>query len=140
MSERLSPRTKLLYGVGDTGLSLTGSIIGAFFAIFLTDVAGIRPGLAALAIAIGRSWDWINDPLIGYISDRARTRWGRRRPFLLFGSLPFALAFALLWWRPPLENPIALTAYYSLAYIIYEAAATFIYMPYYTLTPELTLD
>ena len=46
MSEKLSPRVKLLYGVGDTGLSLTGTIIGAFFAIFLTDVAGIsaRPG------------------------------------------------------------------------------------------------
>ena len=62
MSERLTPRAKLLYGVGDTGLSLTGSIIGAFFAIFLTDVAGIRPSLAAAAIFVGRSWDYVNDP------------------------------------------------------------------------------
>jgi len=90
MSERLSPRAKLLYGVGDTGLSLCGSIIGAFFAIFLTDVAGLRPSLAAAAIFVGRTWDYINDPAIGYLSDRARTRWGRRRPFLLFGALPFA--------------------------------------------------
>jgi GPH family glycoside/pentoside/hexuronide:cation symporter len=140
MSERLSKRAKLLYGVGDTGLSLTGSIIGAFFAIFLTDVAGIRPGMAAAAIFIGRTWDYVNDPLIGHLSDRARTRWGRRRPFLLFGSIPFALAFAMLWWRPPLDNQIALTVYYALAYIVYEVAATFIYMPYFALTPELTLD
>jgi GPH family glycoside/pentoside/hexuronide:cation symporter len=119
---------------------MTGSIVGAFLAIFLTDVAGLRPGLAAVAIFVGRSWDYINDPLVGYFSDRARTRWGRRRPFLLFGSLPFALAFAMLWWLPPLDTQLALAAYYALAYIIYEVAATLIYMPYFALTPELTLD
>jgi GPH family glycoside/pentoside/hexuronide:cation symporter len=140
VSERLPWYAKLLYGVGDTGLSLTGSIIGAYFAIFLTDVAGVRPSLAAAAIFVGRSWDYVNDPLIGYLSDRARTRWGRRRPFLLFGSLPFAFAFAMLWWRPPLEGEWMLAAYYGLAYIVYEAAATFIYMPYFALTPELTMD
>lgn len=140
MSERLSRRTKLLYGIGDTGFSLTSTIIGAYFAIFLTDVVGVRPSLAAVAIFVGRSWDYVNDPLIGHISDRTRTRWGRRRPFLLFGFLPFALAFAMLWWRPPWENAAALAIYYALAYVIYDAAATFVYMPYFALTPELTLD
>lgn len=137
---RLSRRTKLSYGVGDTGLSLTSTILGAYFAIFLTDVVGITPGIAAAAIFIGRSWDYINDPIIGHLSDRTRSHWGRRRPFILFGSVPFALSFMLLWWRPPLENQIALAAYYALAYIVFDAAATFIYMPYYALTPDLTPD
>jgi len=137
---RLSRRTKIAYGVGDTGLSLTSTILGAYFAIFLTDVVGISPGIAAAAIFIGRSWDYINDPIIGHISDRTRSRWGRRRPFILFGSLPFALAFMLLWWRPPLEGQIALAAYYALAYIVFDAAATFVYMPYFALTPDLTPD
>ena len=97
MSGRLSRRTKLLYGLGDTGFSLTHTIIGAYFAIFLTDVVGVAPRIAAVAIFVGRSWDYINDPLIGYLSDRTRTRWGRRRPFLLFGPWPFAAAFALLY-------------------------------------------
>ncbi|MBC7249667.1 MAG: MFS transporter [Anaerolineae bacterium] len=140
MSERLSRRTKFLYGIGDTGFSLTTTIIGAYFAIFLTDVVGIPPGIAAAAIFVGRSWDYINDPLIGHISDRTRTRWGRRRPFLLFGALPFALAFALLWWRPPWHSQVALAIHYALAYVLFDAAATFVYMPYYALTPELTLD
>jgi len=138
--QRLSRRTKILYGVGDTGFSLTSTIIGAYFAIFLTDVVGIVPRVAAAAIFIGRSWDYVNDPLIGHISDRTRTRWGRRRPFLLFGFLPFALAFTILWWRPPLESDVALAIYYAIAYVVYDAAATFVYMPYFALTPELTLD
>lgn len=140
MSDHLSRRTKLLYGAGDTGFSLTSTIVGAYLAIFLTDVVGISAGIAAAAILIGKSWDWINDPLIGHISDRTRTRWGRRRPFLLFGSLPFALAFTMLWYRPPWENALALAVYYAVAYVVFDAAATFVYMPYFALTPELTSD
>ena len=140
MSNRLSRRTKFLYGIGDTGFSLTSTILGAYFAIFLIDVVGISPGVAAVAIFVGRSWDYINDPLIGHISDRTRTRWGRRRPFLLFGPLPFALAFTMLWYRPPLQSDLLLAVYYAAAYVIFDAAATFVYMPYFALTPELTTD
>jgi GPH family glycoside/pentoside/hexuronide:cation symporter len=140
VSNHLSRRTKLLYGAGDTGFSLTSTIVGAYLAIFLTDVVGISAGVAAAAILIGKSWDWINDPLIGHVSDRTRTRWGRRRPFLLFGSLPFALAFTMLWYRPPWENTLALAIYYAVAYVTFDAAATFVYMPYFALTPELTSD
>jgi GPH family glycoside/pentoside/hexuronide:cation symporter len=140
VSERLSRRTKLLYGAGDTGFSLTATIIGAYFAIFLTDVVGISPGVAAAAIFIGRSWDYVNDPLFGHISDRTRTRWGRRRPYLLLGPLPYALAFTMLWWRPPWENVLALAVYYAIAYVLYDAVATLVYMPYFALTPELTSD
>jgi GPH family glycoside/pentoside/hexuronide:cation symporter len=138
MQERLSRRTKLLYGSGDTGFSLTLTIIGAYFAIFLTDVVGVAPGTAAIAIFIGRSWDYVNDPLIGHLSDRTRTRWGRRRPFLLFGALPFALTYVLMWFRPPIASQVGLAIYYAAAYVLFEAAATFVYMPYFALTPELT--
>ncbi len=140
MAEKLSRRDKLMYGVGDIGFSLSTTILGAFFAIFLTDVVGIRPGIAAIAIFIGRSWDYVNDPLFGHLSDRTRTRWGRRRPFLLFGTLPLAITFTMLWWRPPWEGTIALAAYYAVAYILFEAANTLLYMPYFALTPELTSD
>jgi GPH family glycoside/pentoside/hexuronide:cation symporter len=138
--ERLSRWTKFIYGAGDTGFSLTSTILGAYFAIFLTDVVGLAPGIAAAAIFIGRSWDYINDPLIGHISDRTRSRWGRRRPYLLFGAIPFGLAFTLLWWKPPIESSVGLAAYYALAYLLFDTAATFAYMPYFALTPELTED
>jgi GPH family glycoside/pentoside/hexuronide:cation symporter len=140
MRDKLSRREKWIYGSGDFGFSLTSTIFGAYFAIYLTDVVGLSPAIAAMAIFIEGTWDYINDPIIGYISDRTRSRWGRRRPFLLFGALPFALIFALIWWRPPFTAPIALGVYYALVYALYDTAATFAYMPYFALTPELTSD
>jgi len=140
VGEKLSKKVKTLYGAGDFGFSLTGTMIGVLHLFFLLDVVGISPKYAALAIFIGKSWDWINDPLIGHLSDKTRSRWGRRRPFLLFGFLPYALAFALLWWKPPLTTDIQFVIYYAIAYFIYDAAATFVYMPYFALTPELTQD
>ena len=140
MKKNLPRLTKIIYGAGDLGFSLTTTIIGAYFLFFLTDVVGISPAVAGISILIGRTWDYINDPVIGHLSDRTRSRWGRRRPFLLFGAIPFALAFMLMWYRPPFESQVALTAYYAAAYVLFDAAATFVYMPYFALTPELTDD
>lgn len=137
---QLRRRTKLMYGAGDYGFALTDNMVALLVAVFLTDVVGLSPFLAAAAVFIGRSWDYINDPLFGHLSDRVRTRWGRRRPFLLLGAAPYALTFALLWWRPPIENPLGLVIYYALAYALYDSAATMAMMPYFALTPELTDD
>ena len=138
--QKLSRRTRWIYGSGDIGFSLTSSIISAYFAIYLTDVVGIAPAIAAAAIFIGRTWDYINDPLVGYLSDRTRTRWGRRRPFLLFGALPFGLIFALMWWKPPFTEPLTMAIYYGVLYAVFDTAFTFVTMPYFALTPELTSD
>jgi glycoside/pentoside/hexuronide:cation symporter, GPH family len=140
MPPTLSRRTKWIYGFGDISFSLTNTILAVYFAIFLTDVVGVPARLAAAAIFIGRTWDYINDPLIGYISDRTRTRWGRRRPFLLFGALPFALSFMLLWMRPPWESQVLLVLYYAVTYVLFDLTFTLVNMPYISLTPELTED
>ncbi len=137
---KLSRRTRWIYGSGDIGFSLTHTIIAAYFAIFLTDVVGIQAGVAAAAIFIGKTWDYINDPLVGYLSDRTRTRWGRRRPYLLFGAIPFGIIFAVMWWIPPIETQIGLALYYGILYAVYDTAVTFVTMPYFALTPELTSD
>jgi len=138
-TEKLPIWTKLLYGAGDFGFSMNNSIITAFFSIFMVTVVGMRPGLVAIIFIVGRSWDFINDPIFGHLSDRTRTRWGRRRPFLLFGAIPFGLSFILLWLSPNFSTT-GLVIYYALAYIVYEAMATAVYMPYFALTPELTDD
>lgn len=138
--DRLSRRTKIMYGAGDYGFAMTDNMIALLVAVFLTDVAGLSPYLAAAAVFVGRSWDYINDPIFGHLSDRVRTRWGRRRPFLLLAMVPYALTFALLWWRPPIPVGIGLAIYYAVAYAVYDSAATMAMMPYYALTPELTDD
>jgi GPH family glycoside/pentoside/hexuronide:cation symporter len=96
MKAALTLRDKWIYGSGDLGFSLTNTIRNVYLALFLTDVVGVAPKVAALAFFVGSTWDYLNDPIVGYISDRTRTRWGRRRPFLLVGALPFAAAFCLL--------------------------------------------
>jgi GPH family glycoside/pentoside/hexuronide:cation symporter len=139
-SAPLPRRTKLIYGSADLGFSLLSTILGAYFAIFLTDVVGVSPGIAAVAIFVGRSWDYINDPIFGHLTDRTRSRWGRRRPYLLIGPIPFALSFLMLWWIPPWHGSLGLAIYYAFAYVLFDAAATMIYMPYFALTPELASD
>ena len=139
--ETLSVGRKLAYGLGDIAHSVgPGTIIPFWYLFFLTDIARLNPALAGLTVLIGGIWDAINDPLVGLLSDRTRTRWGRRRPFLLLGAVPYGATFILMWLVPPIENQLALSLYFALIYILFDTAATFVSCPYYALTPELTLD
>jgi len=135
----LSRRIKLLYPTGDLSTSIPLAILMFFQLYFLTDVAHLRPDLAGWAVGIGKVWDAVNDPLFGLVSDRIRTRWGRRRVFLLFGAVPLGLTFMLMWLVPPL-GPLGLTAYYAVTFILFDTSFTLIHVAYNALTPELTPD
>lgn len=137
---KLSVFTKIIYGSGDWGLASWGTLRQIFYAIFLTDVVGLEARLASFAALVGVIWDAINDPLVGMLSDRVNTRWGRRRPFLIFCSIPFGLAFLLMWWAPPWESPAAVMVHIMLAYIFSDTLQTLVSVPFYTLTPEMTPD
>ncbi len=128
---------RLVYGSGDWGRASFNTLRQIFYAIFLTDVVGIDPRLASIAALVAIIWDAVNDPLVGALSDNVRTRWGRRRPFLLVFSIPFALAFILMWWAPPWQSQILLTLHVTLAYIVSDTIQTLITVPYLSLTPEL---
>ncbi|MGD1995084.1 MAG: MFS transporter [Anaerolineae bacterium] len=137
--ERLPLRLKLLYSTGDLSTSIPLAILMFFQLYFLTDVAGLRPDYAGWAVAAGRIWDAVNDPLFGLVSDRIRSRWGRRRVLLLFGAVPLGLSFMLMWVVPPFD-PLGLTIYYALAFILFDTAFTAVHVGYNSLTPELTAD
>jgi len=137
--ERLSTRRKLLFSTGDLSTSIPLAIIMFFQLFFLTDVAGLRPDLAGWAVGAGRVWDAINDPLFGLVSDRIRSRWGRRRVFLLTAAVPLGAAFMLMWFVPPLGQ-VGLAVYYALAFILFDTAFTMVHVGYNALTPEMTPD
>ena len=90
---KMSLWTKLAYGAGDMGAGMTSNLIAFSFLIFLTEVAGIRPAAAGTVLLISKVWDAVNDPLVGVLSDRTQTRWGRRYPWILLSALPFGFTF-----------------------------------------------
>jgi len=138
--KRLSGWVKLIYGSGDLGMATYGTLRQFFYAIFLTDVVGLDPRLASFAAVIGVIWDAINDPLVGRLSDRTRTRWGRRRPFIAAFAIPYALGFVLLWWAPPWDSQILRMIGVTLAFMLSDTLQTLVVVPFMTLTAEMTDD
>ena len=131
---------KIIYGTGDLGLASWGTLRQIFYAIFLTDVVGLEARIASVAALIGVIWDAINDPLVGMLSDRVHSKWGRRRPFLIIFAIPFGLAYLLMYWAPPWQNQVILALHMTLAYIFSDTLQTLVAVPFYTLTPEMTPD
>ena len=134
---RLPVWKKIIYGTGDWSTASFGTLRQLFYAIFLTDVVGLEPRLASFVALVGITWDAINDPIIGTLTDRARTRWGRRRPFLLFFAIPYGLSFLLFWWAPPIENQVLLAAAVCVAFILADSLQTLVYVPFISLLPEI---
>ncbi|MGC9396514.1 MAG: MFS transporter [Anaerolineae bacterium] len=136
---RLPLRTKLLFSTGDLSTSVPLAVLMFFQLYFLTDVAGLRPDYAGWDIGASRLWDAVNDPLFGLLSDRIRTRWGRRRVLLLFGAVPLGVFFMLMWMVPALSQAW-LAVYYAVTFILFDTAFTVVHVGYNALTPELTAD
>ena len=139
-SRKLPVWYKLVYGSGDIGKASFNTLRMLFYAIFLTDVVGLDPRLASFASLVSIFWDAVNDPIIGALSDNVRTKWGRRRPFLLLFSVPFALGFLLLWWAPPWESQVMLMLTVMGAYMITDTLQTLVTVPHMALTPEIAED
>ena len=130
-------RTKLGYGVGDLGGNLFFTVVSFHLLIFFTDTLGLSPGLAGTALAVARLWDAVTDPLMGMISDRTRTRWGRRRPYLLAGAPLLLAGTAVLFVDPGLRTSGGLFAWAVIVYSLANTAYTVAFIPYNSLTPDL---
>lgn len=145
-TEPLDLKTKLAYGVGTLGQSMTGNISAIFMLLFYTNVAGIPAGLAGSILMVGKIWDAVNDPMMGWLTDKTKSRrWGRRLPWLFYGAIPFALSRFLLWVVPQFSSDKSsniwwLFSYYVIVGVISEALFTVVNLPYAAMTPELTQD
>lgn len=139
-TEKLNFTTKLAFGAGDFAPAITANILIFFLLFFFTNVAGIPAGLAGIILAIGKIADAINDPIIGVLSDRTRTAWGRRLPWMLSGAIPFGIIYFCQWLVPNFNNQIYLFWYYVIIAILFNTFYTIVNLPYTALTPELTQD
>jgi GPH family glycoside/pentoside/hexuronide:cation symporter len=128
------------FGVCDLGGNLFFTALGFWSLNYLTDTVGLSAALAGTAVMVGKLWDAVTDPVMGYISDRTRSRWGRRRPYLLFGSLPLLVAMVFFFTNPHLHSPVLLTLWAIVALMFLNTAYTVVNIPYNSLTPELTAD
>jgi glycoside/pentoside/hexuronide:cation symporter, GPH family len=135
--------TKLFYGVGHMALALPSTLQSIFQLFFLTNIAGLNPSLAGLVLLIGKGWDACNDPLVGWLSDRTRSRWGKRYPWIMVGAVPLGIFFFLQWIVPQFgdgSNQTLLFWYYVIVSLLYDTASTMVTLPYLALAPELAQD
>ena len=133
-------RNYISYGVGDFLGGGSFILIGVLFLNFMTQVVGMNPFYAGLLILIGKLWDGISDPMMGYITDRTRSRFGRRRVFFLIGMLPVFLTFSSLWIPVNIESQFALFMWYLVLFLLFSTAYTVTVVPYVALITDISLD
>ena len=137
---KLPIRIKLGFGICDMGGNLFFTMMGFYLLFFMTDVVGLAAGLAGTALMIGKIWDAVTDPTVGYLSDRTRTRWGRRRPYMFVGSFLLMAMMTLMFTAPGYGTQLQLFAWAAVTYCLLCTAYTLVNIPYGALTPELTTD
>lgn len=138
---KLSRGLKLRYGIGDLGIAALTASLQFYMLLYYTDVVKIDPGIAGTAMLVGKlTWDMVNDVLFGYISDRTKSRWGRRRPYLMFCPIPLALSFWLLYSLP--QGMSNFTAFFAIigTFLLFDTFHTMITMAYQSMSAELTTD
>ena len=138
--QRLSFGTKLTYGIGDVASNIFIVTTGMYLLFFLTDTLGVNPALAGMALLFPKLWDVVSDPMMGWISDRTRSRFGRRRPYLLFGAVPFGVSFIVLFLAPGYESELLRAVHVALLFALGCTAFTVINVPYSSMVAEMTAD
>lgn len=137
---KVAASIKLAYGFGDIGSNIFIVTSGFFLLFFLTNVVGVNPALAGVALLFPKLWDVVSDPIMGAISDRTRSRWGRRRPYLLFGALPFGLTFLAMFVVPGYESESARALHAALMFALGCTAFTVVNVPYSSMVAEMSDD
>lgn len=136
---KLSVKEKLGYSLGDTASHFVWDMVNFWLIFYYTDVAGISIAWATTIAILGTIMDAVMDPVVGVLSDRTNTRWGKFRPYLLFGAVPFALCALMAFWGPGLTgNPQV--AYVLVTFILLRIIYAVVNIPYSSLGAVMTDD
>jgi glycoside/pentoside/hexuronide:cation symporter, GPH family len=131
--------TKLGFGAGDVANNLFFTTASLYLLYYYTDVLGLSPAVGGWIFAVALLWDAISDPIMGYLASRTRTRWGRYRPYLLFGAVPLAASWVLIFMPTGLTG-WALILFALAAHMLFRTVYTIVGMPYLSLTAAMTAD
>jgi GPH family glycoside/pentoside/hexuronide:cation symporter len=135
---RLRLSVILDYTAPTVGIGFMFLLVNLYLMKFSTDVLLIAPGAMGLIFGVSRIWDAISDPVAGYLSDRTNTKLGRRRPWLLAGTVPIVGVFVLLWSPPSALSGPALTAWMAVMVFAFYTSMTIFIVPHTSLGAELT--
>jgi GPH family glycoside/pentoside/hexuronide:cation symporter len=136
---KLSIKEKIGYSLGDTASHFVWDMVGFWLLFFYTDVYGISAAAAGTIMLVARFWDMAIDPVIGVVSDRTKSRWGKFRPYILFGAVPYAI-LAILTFTTPNFGETGKILYAGATYVLLMTAYAFINLPYSALGAVMTDD
>jgi sugar (glycoside-pentoside-hexuronide) transporter len=140
LAEPLSRATLALYSLPIVGPSFLNVLTLLYLSKYATDVLLIPPAAMGLVFMVGRFWDAASDPLVGYWSDRTRSRWGRRRPWFAASVPLFALCPLMIWAPPPTLEGVALPIWVGAGMLALDTAFTAFFVPHGALGAELSLE
>ena len=136
---KLKLKEKIFYGLGDLSANIMFAAISFYLLYFFVNVGGLKPELASAVFLIAKFWDAVTDYMMGRISDKTKSKWGKRRVYMLFGAVPYGLAFLLLWVAPfGADRQVGKMIYYTLAYMLFNTTWTVVYIPYNAITANMT--
>jgi len=137
---KLTKREIISYGLPRFGSAIMFLTVVIYLPKFYTDDLLLSPGLIAWTFLLARFWDALTDPTMGYITDRTRSRWGRRRPYFVISAIPAAVAYYMLWTPPHAYHGFTLFLYVTVAYLLTYTFWTIFSIPYNSLGAEMTMD
>ena len=139
---KITRKVKLFYGMGDLSANILLAAFSFYLLFFMVSIGGLKPALASLVFLVAKIWDAITDVWMGRISDNTKSKFGKRRVYMIFGAVPFGLMFIILWLCPfSVEtSQFVKFVYYLMAYCLFNTTYTIVYVPYNSLTANNTDD
>lgn len=134
----LSGKEKISYGLGAVGKDMVYMLSASYILYYYQDLLGVSAIAMGIILLIARIFDAFNDPVMGIIVAKTKTRWGKFRPWLLIGTLTNAVVLFLMFSAPPALNKTGLIAYAAVTYIVWGVTYTMMDIPYWSMIPAFT--
>ncbi|MBQ1678809.1 MAG: MFS transporter [Oscillospiraceae bacterium] len=137
-SQRLSGKSKLSYALGAVGKDMVYMLSASYVLYYFQDLLGVEAWIMGVILLVARVFDAFNDPIMGVVVAKTKTRWGRFRPWLLIGTVTNAVILYFMFAAPPAMDAKGLTAYAAIFYILWGVTYTMMDIPYWSMIPAFT--